>query len=178
MTAYSIADYDRSVAELVAKGFAPSVAATEVRRQLLGSVPSQQQLEVVAAIDERIERSENVLEKEEQLEIRKLAIAYGFKVKNLSQARKSRIAYGIPDLYLVHKTLPIALWWESKRQVGGERTTQQEEFGDDMVRCAVGYGFGDRYNFVEKLLELELAVRGAGPYSIEPLRLKSPQPTY
>lgn len=115
------------------------------------------------------EKDENVLEKAEQLEIRKLAIVYGFNVNNLSQARKSRIAFGIPDLYLVHTVLPIAIWWESKRQVGGRLSKKQAEFRDDMQRTNTRWGSGDRYAFVEKLIELELAVRGAGQYGIEPI---------
>lgn len=118
-----------------------------------------------------VEKDEDVLEKTEQLEIRKLAITYGFKVKNLSQARKSRIAYGIPDLYLVHQLLPLALWWETKRSVGGRFSTPQEEFRDDMLRTRTPYGAGDRFAFVEKLIEMEIAVRGAGQYGIEPLKL-------
>lgn len=115
-------------------------------------------------------RDENVQEKAEQVEIRKIAITYGFTVRNNSQARPSRVAFGIPDLILVHKRCPIFLWWEVKRGVGGKRSTPQVEFGDDMIRCGIGYGYGDRYAFVEKLIELEIAVRGAGAYGIEPVR--------
>lgn len=121
----------------------------------------------LAAFDEA---DANILEKQEQVEIRRIAIAYGFKVRNMSQYRASKVAEGIGDLILTHSRFPIMLWWESKRQVGGARSEKQVEFGDDCVRCKTPYGFGDRYAFVDKLLELEVAVRGSGQYGIEPVR--------
>lgn len=117
-----------------------------------------------------VPKDENALESAEQREIVKLAGAYGFRVWNLSQYRPSKVARGFADLFLTHKRLPIALFWETKRQSGGKRSTPQVEFGDDCTRCQMGYGFGDRYAFVEKLIDLEIAVRGSGAYGIEPVR--------
>ena len=64
------------------------------------------------------------------------------------------------------------LWWETKRQVGGALSPAQAEFRDDCTRCSHAHGFGDRYHFVEKLIELDLACRGSGPYGIEPIRFQ------
>lgn len=119
-----------------------------------------------------VQKDERVLEKAEQVEVRRLAIAYGFKVKNLSQYRPAKVSLGFPDLKLIHTRLPLMLWWETKKQVGGALSPAQEEFRDDCIRCGELHGYGDRYAFVEKLLELELAVRGAGQYGIEPIRLQ------
>lgn len=147
----------RRVSALEAAGVAPEKARTEAARQLgvTWDAPA---------------KDERVREKEEQVEIRKIAIGYGFKVRNLSQYRPSKVALGFADLFLSHKRLPVSLFWETKRQVGGERSGAQVEFGEDCMRTNVGYGYGDRYAFVDKLLELELAVRGAGQYGIEPVR--------
>jgi hypothetical protein len=153
--------FEDAVAQLTRLGYERHVAEAQVRAQ---------HPEWVRAFPAEPTRDESVLEKAEQVEIRKIAIVYGFKVNVLSQPRATKQTPGIADLYLTHKVLPIALWWESKRQVGGTRTPPQVEFGNDNIRCGVGYGFGDRYAFVEKLLDLELAVRGAGAYGIEPVR--------
>lgn len=124
----------------------------------------------LAAFDEA---DASIAEKAEQVEIRRLAIAYGFAVYNLSQPRATKQTPGLPDLWLMHKRLPIACWWESKRQVGGALSAAQEEFRDDCLRTRTGYGTGDRYAFVDKLIELEVATRGAGQYGIEPVRLST-----
>lgn len=111
-----------------------------------------------------------VLEKQEQAEIRKLLIAYGFRVYNLSQSRASKIGIGIPDLWFAHTKLPIAGWCEVKRQRGGVVSPAQREFADECARTNVVHILGDRYAVVDKLLELEVAVRGSGQYGIEPVR--------
>lgn len=92
-----------------------------------------------------IARDAGVPEKVEQWEISKLFSAFRFKVRNLSQARASKQAPGIADLFVVHESQPIAFWWESKRQVGGAHSPAQLDFRDDCARCGVGYGTGDRY---------------------------------
>lgn len=157
MTAPS--DFEWAVLRLVELGIPREKAERTVRADLPHLAPPAEPT-----------RDARANERDEQIEIRKLAIAYGFKVDNLSQYRPSRIALGFPDLFLRHKTRPIAAFWETKRH-DGTRTTPQVEFGDDMVRIGVSYGYGDRYAFVEKLIELELAVRGPGQYGIEPITL-------
>ena len=152
--------YERMVAQLVQVGYARDVAEREVRAQHPELTPPE------------VRRDENALEKAEQKEIRKLAIAYGFKVKNLSQYRPAKVSLGFPDLKLIHKRLPLMAWWETKRQLGGVLSPSQEEFRDDCIRCNEPHGYGDRYAFVDWLLDRELAVRGAGPYGIEPIRLQ------
>lgn len=115
-------------------------------------------------------KDENALEKEEQVEIRTLLIAYGFTVRNLSQYRPSKIALGFPDLFVTHNTQPIAFFHETKRQVGGARRPAQVVFAEDCNRCGVRCSHGDRYAVVELLIELEIAVRGPGKYGIEPAK--------
>lgn len=152
--------FERLVAQLVQRGFKRADAEREVRAQYPELAPPI------------VVRDERVLEKAEQIEIRKLALAYGFKVKNLSQYRPAKVSLGFPDLLLIHRRVPLMLWWETKRQVGGALSPAQEEFRDDCTRCSSPHGAGDRYHFVEKLIELELACRGSGPYGIEPIRFQ------
>lgn len=114
------------------------------------------------------ERDEKILEKEEQTEITRLFLAYNCDVRNLSQARASKQAPGIADLFVTHRTKPIAWWWESKRQVGGVLSPAQEVFRDDCMRCGVRYGTGDRFAAAEHLVALGLA-RRVGDH-IEPVR--------
>lgn len=154
-------EYEFAVQQLVELGFPREHAETQVRTQLRHLAPP------APAFNEAKDRG---LERDEQIEIRKLAIAYGFKVDNLSQYRPSKIAVGFPDLFLRHRAKPLALFWETKRAVGGHRSTAQVEFGADVTRCGVGYGFGDRRAFVAKLIEIGCAVRGEGAYGIEPAR--------
>jgi hypothetical protein len=112
----------------------------------------------------------SILEQREQLEIYKLFRAYGFKVKNLSQARASKQAPGLGDAWILHRDRPIAFWWESKRQVGGELSPAQIEMRDDCWRCGVRYYSGDRYAAADLLVQLGLAEAGNGPCGIVPIR--------
>jgi hypothetical protein len=105
------------------------------------------------------ERDPKVLEKEEQTEIARMARAFGFKVDSTSQYRPAKVSGGFPDLWLVHTRLPIALWWEVKRQVGGRFSAEQLDFAANCARCGVGYGSGDRHAFAEKLIALGIAYR-------------------
>ena len=91
-------------------------------------------------------RDATILEKTEQGEVRKRFVPCGFKVYSLSQARAAKQTPGLGDLWIVHTVLPIALWWETKRQVGGEYSTDQRDFAAECARCGVGYGTGDRFD--------------------------------
>lgn len=117
-----------------------------------------------------LERDASVLEQKEQHEIYKLFRAYGFKVRNLSQARASKQAPGLGDAWMVHRDRPIAFWWESKRQVGGELSPAQIEMRDDCLRCDVDYRSGDRFAAAELLVSFGLAEPGDGPCGIIPIR--------
>ncbi len=129
---------------------------------------ARQQPDVVAPAPTDVVRDERILEKEEQREITKLFRAHGFTVRNLSQSRAAKQAPGIADLWVTHTTRPIAFWWESKRQVGGELSPDQIVFQEDCLRCHVGYGTGDRYAAAEYLVTLGIAER-IGDH-IEPVR--------
>jgi hypothetical protein len=134
-------------------------AKAEATARLNGHTPS-------IAIDEQ--KRDDVLEKAEQWEVAKLFIAFGFKVDNLSQARRTKQAPGLPDLWCMHRELAIAFWWETKRQVGGKLSDAQIDFRDDCARCHVGYGAGDRHAARTHLIKLGLA-RIVGDV-IEPIR--------
>lgn len=92
------------------------------------------------------ERAESIREKEEQAEVTKVFQRRGFTVRSTSQARPSKIAIGFPDLFVTHKTRPIAFFWESKRQVKGVLSEAQKEFANDCHRCGVKCLAGDRYH--------------------------------
>lgn len=151
--------FEAAVQQLVGSRFSRSAAEAQVRAQLPHLAPPPAPA-----------KDEAVLEKAEQIEIRKLATAYGFNVWVLSQPRATKQTPGLADLWLTHRSAAIALWWETKRQVGGELSPPQVDFRDACLRTNTGYGTGDRYTFVEKLIALDLAVRGAGQYGIEPIR--------
>lgn len=109
-----------------------------------------------------------ILERKEQAEIAKMARAYGFKVRNLSQYRPSKVSTGIADLILIHEARGIGLWWETKRQVGGEQSEDQREFESDCRLVGWTYRIGHRYDFARYLLNLGLAEPGAGTCGIVP----------
>jgi hypothetical protein len=117
------------------------------------------------------ERDEHALEKQEQVEVRKLLIAYGFKVYNLSQARASKQSPGLPDLWCVHTREPVAFWFETKRQVGGKLSPPQLEFQAECLRCEVRHFVGDRHSAAALLLSLGLAEPGPreSAYALEPV---------
>jgi hypothetical protein len=98
-------------------------------------------------------RRADLLEKQEQNAIRKMALAIGFKVYWMSQARRTGQTKGVGDLWLAHRGRCFCAWWESKRQVGGKRTTTQIEFGEECELAQIPYGYGDRYAFA-RFLEL------------------------
>lgn len=102
----------------------------------------------LAAIADGTEvRNARILEKREQQVVTDMARAVGFIVDNTSQSRPSKVAAGLPDLWLRSVKRTLAGWWETKRQVGGERSSEQVDFGDACIACGIPYGFGDRFDF-------------------------------
>jgi len=147
------ADYDAYVAQLERAG----VARWAAERQASEKYPDaarEKQLEA--------ERRENVLEKDEQREIRKLLIAFGFRVYWMSQARKSGQTRGIPDLWFAHESLPIAGWMEVKRATGGRFSEAQKTFAEDCRRAGVLYVAGDRSAARSLLMQQGLAQIAGG----------------
>lgn len=96
-------------------------------------------------------RRADLLEKEEQRAIRKMAIAIGFHVYWMSQARSTGQTKGVGDLWLAHRGRRFCAWWEAKRQKGGTRSSAQVEFGEECELAQIPYGFGDRYAFARFL---------------------------
>lgn len=154
-------DYDGMVRSLMRDCRVPrEKAEAEARRQL--GAPA-------IAPDPDAERNARILEKTEQLEIVKLFRAHGCKVYSLSQARASKQSPGLPDLWVtkawtvtpIAGGLPhrrhLAFWWETKRQVGGKRSSAQIDFAEECIAAGVGYGFGDRYAAAQYLVDLGIA---------------------
>lgn len=108
-------------------------------------------------------------EDEEQAEVSKLFRAYGAIVRNTSQKRPSKVAPGIADLIVMFPNYyrgGFALWWEVKRQVGGEQRPDQIQFEKDCRASGWTYRLGDRYDAARYLLNLGLAEPGDGPLGI------------
>lgn len=93
-----------------------------------------------------VERNARVREKEEQAAVTKLFRTHGFTVRSTSQARPSKIALGFPDLFVTHRSKPLAFFWETKRQVGGVLSDAQRDFAADCARCGIVCHAGDRYH--------------------------------
>lgn len=151
--------YLRMVEALTAQGV-PLERAQARARELCNDAPP--------LAGEEPERDARVLEGKEQAEVYKLFRGFGCEVYNLSQARASKQAPGLGDAWVVHRSLPLAWWWETKRQVGGELSAAQERMRDNCLRCGIAYYSGDRYKAAALLVHLGIAVRGEGPHGIVP----------
>jgi len=118
---------------------------------------AREQLNLPPADEEPTERDAQIAEKEEQGMIVKLFRAVGIRVYTTSQARPAKVSPGIPDLWCVHKDAGVCFWWESKRQVGGELSTAQQEFRDECAAGLVNWGSGDRWAARAFLVRIGLA---------------------
>lgn len=132
---------DEIVLQLRGQGIPLHLAERAADRELAGASASS----IVAA--QPLGRDAAIAELDEQREIRRTALALGFRVYWLSQARKTKQTPGLPDLWLAHDVRQLCAWWETKRQVGGARSTAQDEFARSCELAGVPYGFGDRYAF-------------------------------
>lgn len=144
MTAPAISRFDEMVDQLVGMGFPRDRAEAQVR----------QQFPAIAPAPEKAERDARIREKQEQLAVTKVFLRHGFKVRSTSQARPSKIALGFPDLFVTHKARPFGFFWETKRQVGGALSIDQQAFADDCARCGIRWYTGDRYH-AEALMRAE-----------------------
>lgn len=138
----SVVPFDSIVSQLTTMGWPQHVAEAKAR---------EVHPELAAAMDRNASRRADVSEKVEQAIIMKMARAIGMHVYNLSQARASKQTPGLPDLWITHESRRFAGWWETKRQVGGERSGPQIEFASECFAATVPYGFGDRYHFASWL---------------------------
>ncbi len=152
--------FDEMVSQLEHRGFPRATAEAEVRTQYPELAPPPADAE----------KDESIREAEEQRAIAKQFRAYGFKVRNLSQPRATKQAPGIGDLIVMHTARGVALWWESKRQVGGKLSPDQVEFEADCRACSWTYRSGDRYDAARYLVNLGMAEGGEGPNGIVPVR--------
>lgn len=156
-------EFDVLVSAIMARTNVDRQRAIEVAKANRPDLASQ-----AAAAEAKIVRDASILEKAEQNEVAKMARAYGFEVRNMSQARPSKVSTGIGDLILVHRRRGIGLWWETKRQVGGVQSPEQQEFEADCRLVGWTYRLGDRFDFARYLLNLGLAEPGAGTCGIVP----------
>lgn len=113
-------------------------------------------------------RDPNIDEDEEQAEVSTLFRAYGAVVLNTSQKRPSKVAPGMADLIVFFPARGFALWWEVKRQVGGEQRPDQAKFEEHCRACGWTYRLGDRFDAARYLLNLGIAEPGDGPCGILP----------
>lgn len=138
--------YDAMVEALTRQGVPRPLAERRARQE--HGLPAEQPSPLSTAAPER---RDDILEKDEQREIRKLFLVFGFKVYWLSQARKTGQTKGLPDLWCIHPDHVdvhhrVGLWWETKRQRGGRHSDEQSTFGKDCHAATVLYGTGDRYD--------------------------------
>lgn len=116
----------------------------------------------------QLERADNVREKEEQAYIAKLFRGFGCKVYNLSQARATKQTPGLPDLWVVHRELGLAWWFETKRAAGGRISPAQHDFAEECHLADVRHYVGDRRTAAKLLVDLNIARVGDGPCGIIP----------
>jgi hypothetical protein len=106
------------------------------------------------------DRTEDRLEKAEQLECWKVFRAFGGRVYSLSQSRASKQTPGLGDGFVVFPGR-VSFWWESKRQKGGVVSPAQQEFHE---LCAGADGskhyIGGRREAEEMVIALGIATRG------------------
>jgi hypothetical protein len=109
------------------------------------------------------------LEKAEQLEVRKVFRAFGGIVHSLSQARASKQAAGLGDLFVVFEGL-ASFWWETKRQIGGRVSDAQQEFHERCNGVPNGsrHYIGGRKEAEDLVIALGLAYSDDGV--LEPVR--------
>lgn len=118
-------------------------------------------------------RDPNVDEDAEQIEVERLFRAYGAVIYRTSQKRPSKVSRGIADLIVMFPARGFALWWETKRQVGGEQRPDQIQFEKDCRAAGWTYRLGDRFDAARYLLNLGLAEEGGGPLGILPARAQA-----
>lgn len=117
-----------------------------LRLRRAGVVDAAASVAADRAFPDAVQRDARIREKEEQAAIIKLFRAHGFTVRSTSQSRASRVALGLPDLWVTHNTKPLAFWFEVKRQSGGVLSEFQKDFAADCERCGVKCMAGDRYH--------------------------------
>lgn len=168
MTTPALSEFDELVASIMRTTGCDRAKAMTVAKLNRPHLAQQ-----AAAAEAKIERDARILEREEQAFVAKMARAYGFEVRNLSQYRPSKVSTGIADLILIHRERGIGLFWETKRQVGGVQSDDQKEFESDCRLVGWTYRLGDRFDFARYLLNLGLAEPGAGTCGIVPAMTRS-----
>jgi hypothetical protein len=110
---------------------------------------------------ERIQEEDNRLEKEIQADVRKLYIAFGCVVYNLSQPRATKQSPGLADLYVVHRG-SHQVWWHETKTPAGQQSLAQKYFQEIHTRTPVGYVVGGRLAAEEELIRRAIAIRESG----------------
>lgn len=161
-------EFDDLVSQLMAQGAPRDRAEIAARMHLRSTRGMAMEPDDVDAVGD-----ERRLERDEQIEIRKLFIAYGFRIYNLSQARATKQTPGLFDLWCVHEREPIAFWFDAKRPVGWKLSPAQIEFVELNIKAGVSAYYGDRRAAAQLLVDLGLAVRIDD--RLEPARLYTPR---
>lgn len=186
MTAPAMSAFEEKVAAVMRAASCPRESAIAAVRLNFPGLETQGDVPRVTpnsvSVDDRPDpiggftRDPNVDEDVEQLEVIDLLRAYGAVVRSTSQKRRSKLAVGIADLIVMFPTRGFALWWETKRQVGGEQRPDQVQFEADCRASGWTYRLGDRYDVARYLVNLGLAEGGDGPCGIVPTRVITPSP--
>jgi hypothetical protein len=124
-------------------------------------------------VEERIAEDDARLEKEIQRDVVKTYKALGCKVYNLSQARATKQAPGLADLWVVHLATGWShkgksAWWHETKTPKGKQSEAQHEFQRECKACHVGYVLGGTLAAEEQLLAFGIAERING--TLEPAR--------
>lgn len=101
-------------------------------------------------------RRADLLEKHEQNAVRKIFVAHGCAVYNLSQSRATKQTPGLPDLFVFSSRSGHAFWFETKRPVGGVQSRPQREFQERCAQCGVRYVIGGQTEAWALLREFRL----------------------
>lgn len=101
-----------------------------------------------------------------QTRVARFYASCGCHVYPLSQYRPSRVAIGIPDLYVVHPR--IGGFWHEVKRPGGKQSDGQHVFQVEVEAAGVGYvlgGVDEAHAFLtgRGLLEGPMLVRVAPP---------------
>lgn len=115
-------------------------------------------------------------EKETQAAVVKLFRAFGCRVYNLSQARRTKQTPGLPDLWVVHVARGLAWWWETKRPDGGRLSSAQLDFRMECAMADVPHGVGSLADAEDFLIALGFCRRNGDTLDPCPV-MGAPEPS-
>lgn len=99
-------------------------------------------------------KSRGPVEKDVQLEIKRMATQMGFHVTDTSQPHVAKVTPGVPDLYLMHPEWELALWVEVKGPDTPVRESQEAWHaiaGASGVNVTIARSCGDLVDHLREL---------------------------